>query len=364
MHRALLCCLALVASRTAASPAPAPVPTKAERAPAPTSATPAPKVELSPAPALPALPKGLPELSSPAENPTTPEKAELGWKLFFDKRLSKDGSAACAQCHHVDKAFTSGAALDAKVGGAMNKRNAPQMYNLGYHTTFYWDGRVPTLEAVSLAAWKGQLGADPATVAKTLNAVPVYKALFDRAFGTTGGATAENVPQALAAFFRALTSGNSPWDRFMAGDKAALSKDAQRGWLVFQQAQCAACHAPPLFSDNDFHFLGLPGDDAGRKDATKADADQGRFKTPSLRNVALTAPYFHDGHAKTLSEAVAFMAAGGAKAAATGASGTASTPVDPKLKPFKLSKKDAAALEAFLTSLTGEGTYPKEPALP
>jgi cytochrome c peroxidase len=331
------------------APRPAPPPVAA---PAPTPAPPPePKVELPPAPPLPASPLGLPTLLGPEDNPTTAEKAALGHALFFDARLSKDGSMACVACHLIEKAYTSGAAVDAKVGGALNTRNAPSMLNVGYHSSFYWDGRQPTLEAVSNAAWKGQLGADPQAVAATLNAVPAYRASFQRAFGED--ATAANIPKALAAWLRALQSGNSPWDRAQAGDAKALSTDAQAGFALFTKKGCASCHVPPLFTDSDFHNVGL-GDDPGRKDATKDDADFGRFKTPSLRNVALTGPYFHDGKTATLDEAIAVMARGGQK----------NPRLDPKLKPQTLSKREAAQLKAFLESLTGESTYSSAPELP
>lgn len=331
--------------------------------PRPTPPPPAPVVVEAPKPAPPELPPaaplappplGLTAALAPADNPTTPEKVELGWQLFFEPRLSKDGSMACAACHHLDKALTSGAALDAKVGGAMNKRNAPSMFNLGFHPSFYWDGRAPTLEAVSLAAWKGQLGADPDAAAKALAEVPQYEAAFQRAFGA--GPTASNVTQALAAMFRSLMSGNSKWDQFMAGDTQALSAQALAGWKLFQKSTCIACHTPPLFSDLSFHHVGI-NDDAGRKDATKADEDFGKFKTPSLRNVALTGPYFHDGSVATLTDAVNLMAAGGGIPKGP-------SPKAPQLKPMKLNKKDVAALVAFLESLTGESTHPSAPTLP
>jgi cytochrome c peroxidase len=347
---ALVVSLFMLSCKTAETPAPA-----AKPAPEPVAVQPAPppepKVELPDAPALPKAPLGVAEVSAPADNPTTAEKVDLGWKLFFDKRLSKDGSAACESCHHIAKAYTSGLALDAKVGGAMNKRNAPSMLNLGAHSSFYWDGRMPTLEAVSNAAWKGQLGADPATSAASLNAVPVYKASFVRAFGEP--ASADNVPKALAAFFRALQSGNSAWDKAQAGDAKALSKEAQEGSKLFTSKGCVVCHVPPLFSDQDFHNAGL-GDDAGRKDATKADADVGNFKTPSLRNVALTAPYFHDGSSASLEDALAVMIKGG----------IANPNRDAKFKAQKVSPKELKALKAFLESLTGESTFTSEPALP
>jgi cytochrome c peroxidase len=349
---ALISSIALTGCKTTETPPPAPPPKAAEPAPKPAEPPPPePKVELAPAPELPKLPVGLAAINAPNDNPTTPEKAALGWQLFFDKRLSKDGSLACAACHHIDKAYTSGVPLEAKVGGAMNKRNAPSMLNLGYHATFYWDGRMPSLEACANAAWKGQLGADPATVAAELNKVPVYKASFERAFNEP--ATADNVPKALGAWLRALQSGNSPYDRFNAGDKKAMSKDAQDGLKVFTAKGCITCHAPPLFTDFDFHNAGL-GDDAGRKDATKADADVGRFKTPSLRNVALTAPYFHDGRAATLDDAITVMAAGGVK----------NPNLDAKFKAQKLTPKDVKALKAFLEALSGESTYTTEPTLP
>ena len=208
-----------------------------------------------------------------------------------------------------------------------------------------------TLEAVSNAAWKGQLGADPATAAKALNDVPVYKAMFERAFGEP--ATPENVPRAFAAFFRTLNSGHSAWDRAQAKEQGAMSADATEGFKVFAARGCMTCHVPPLFSNGEFENAGI-GDDPGRKDATKADADVGKFRVPSLRDVALTAPYFHDGHAKTLEEAIALMAKGG----------NPNPNLSKKLKPQKLSPKEGKALKAFLESLTGEATYTSEPSLP
>lgn len=354
MRRSLLflAVVTLVGCKTTETPAPA-RPVEPAPAPAPVAPTPppAPKVELPPAAALAALPAGLLPVPVSAENPLTAEKAELGWKLFYDKRLSKDGSMACAQCHFVDRAFTTPNPLDAKVGGAMNKRNSPTVLNLAFHPAWYWDGRAATLEAVSAAAWKGQLGADPAVAAAALNEVPVYKALFERAFGEP--ATADNVPKALASFFRTLNNGGSAWDRAQAGEKDAVSADALAGFKLFNAKGCATCHVPPLFTTYEFENVGI-GDDPGRKDATKADADLGKFKVPSLRNVALTAPYFHDGSVASLDEAVALMAKGGNK----------HPNLSPRLKPQKLSAKEARQLKAFLESLTGVSTYTTEPTLP
>jgi cytochrome c peroxidase len=354
MRRCLSLCFIVLACQSTPQPTPAPKPVAVVAQPAPPPTPPAPPpVVLEPAPPLPAALLGVPAAPASAENPLTAEKAHLGWLLFYEPKLSKDGSMACAQCHHLDKAFTSGNTVDTKVGGAVNKRNSPSMFNLAAHSAFYWDGRAPTIEAVSLAAWKGQLGADPAAAAEALKAVPTYQALFARAFAGQAP-TAENVPQALASFFRTLQSGNAPFDRFMNGDTKAISKEAQAGWAVFQKSGCIACHVPPFFSNFAFHHVGIGNDDPGRKDATKADADLGKFKTPSLRNVALTAPYFHDGSSATLTDAITAMAQGG----------RAGPLRDPALKPQKLAAKDIALLKAFLESLTGDSTYTTQPTLP
>jgi cytochrome c peroxidase len=334
--------------------APPPPPAAAPKPPPP----PPPPVALPAAPAIPATPKGLPAMEDSKDNPTTPEKVALGEALFFDKRLSKDGSMACAECHHPDLAWTDGKPLSAKVGGAMNKRNTPTVENLGYNKLFYWDGRKPTLETVSEAAWTGQLGADANAVSATLNGNPTYKAMFQRAFQQD--ASPENVPKAFAAFLRALKTGDSAWDKFEGGDKKAASKEAQHGFEVFKTASCALCHVPPLYTDFDFHNVGvgsdLPDDkrDHGRMDATKDAKDDGKFKTPTLRDVAKTGPYFHDGSGKSLDEAIDFMLGGGKK----------NKNLDAKLKPHKLSKKDREALKAFIESISGTPTFATAPTLP
>jgi cytochrome c peroxidase len=308
-------------------------------------------VALPPPMALPPTPAGLREVNAPDDNPITPEKVELGWKLFFDMRLSKDGTMACVECHRIERAYASANILDGTVAGATNQRNSPAVTNVGYQTSFFWDGKWATVEAVCEATWKGQLDADPATVADRLNEVPVYRAMFERAFGEA--ATPENVPLALAAWLRALKNGNSPWDRFKAGDASALSKEAQDGMKVFEVKGCGACHVPPLFTDDDFHNAGI-GDDPGRRAVTRSASDSGKFRTPSLRNVALTAPYFHDGHVTTLEDAIALMAKGG----------NPNPRLDANLRPRKLTPREASALKAFLESLTGESTFVTEPKLP
>jgi cytochrome c peroxidase len=314
--------------------------------------------KLPPAPPIPDTPIFLPAVEEARDNPTTPEKVWLGYQLFFDNRLSKDGSMSCESCHHPDLAWTSGKAVDPKVGGALNTRNAPTMENVAYYHAFYWDGRAPTMEAVSAAAWKGQLGANADEIAAKLNAVTGYRAQFQRAFKED--ATGKNVPMALAAFLRALKTGNAPWDRFEQGEGDAVSMEARRGYRVFQKARCTLCHVPPLYTDTDFHNVGVGYDkpeaqrDHGRMDATKDPKDDGKFKTPTLRDITKTAPYFHDGSSTSLSEAVDFMVKGGIK----------NPNRDEKLKPSRLSARDRKALQAFLESLTGTPTYAKAPELP
>jgi cytochrome c peroxidase len=314
--------------------------------------------KLPPAPPIPETPIFLPAVEEPKDNPTTPEKVWLGYQLFFDKRLSKDESMSCESCHHPDQAWTSGKATDPKVGGGPNKRNAPTVENVAYHQSFYWDGRAPTLEAVSAAALKGQLGSEVPDVATKLNGVRGYRAQFQRAFKED--ATAKNVPQALAAFFRALKTGNSPWDKLEQGEGDAVSMDAKRGYRVFQRARCTLCHVPPLYTDSQFHNVGVGYDkpeadrDHGRMDATKDPKDDGKFKTPSLRDVAKTGPYFHDGSVASLSDAIDFMLKGGIK----------NPNRDEKLKPNRLSARDRKSLQAFLESLTGTATFTKAPDLP
>ncbi len=314
--------------------------------------------KLPPAPPIPDTPIFLPAVEEPPDNPTTPEKVWLGYQLFFDKRLAKDGSMSCESCHHPDLAWTSGNPTDPKVGGGANKRNAPTMENVAYYHSFYWDGRAPTMEAVSAAAWKGQLGADPDAVAAKLNAIVAYRAQFQRAFKED--ATGKNVPTALAAFLRALKTGNAPWDKFEQGEGDAVSMEARRGYRVFQKARCTLCHVPPLYTDAEFHNVGVGYDkpeaerDHGRMDATKDPKDDGKFKTPTLRDIAKTAPYFHDGSVSSLSDAVDFMLKGGIK----------NPNRDEKLKPNRLSARDRKALQAFLESLTGTPTYTKAPELP
>ena len=250
----------------------------------------------------------------PADNPLTPEKVALGRQLFFDERLSGDGSRSCYSCHVCEKGLTDGLP---KAIGAFNKqlpRSSPTLWNVGYYKEFYWDGRSPSLEKQAMAAWTGgNQGAKPDEIVAKLNALQGYRAQFQKVFG--GDATADNVVKAIASFERTIISGNTAWDRWKAGDTAAINQSAWRGWNIFQAIKCNNCHDGVLFADQQYHNVGIGMDqkdpDVGRFKVTNKPEDMGAFKTPTLRDIAKTAPYFHDGSVKTLEEAVDLMLAGG-----------------------------------------------------
>jgi len=252
----------------------------------------------------------------PGDNPTTPEKAALGRQLFFDKRLSGDETRSCYSCHVCEHGLTDGLP---KAIGAFNKqlpRSSPTLWNIGYHKLFYWDGRSPSLEKQGMAAWQGgNMGAKDheAEIVAKINGLQGYRSQFQRVFG--GEATAENIMQALSAFERTIISGDTAWDRWQAGDQSAASEAAKRGFEVFKQAKCNNCHDGVLFTDQQFHNVGIGMDaaepDKGRYNATKKDEDTGAFKTPTLRDIAKSAPYFHDGSVATLEDAVDLILNGG-----------------------------------------------------
>jgi cytochrome c peroxidase len=247
-------------------------------------------------------------------------------------------------------------------------RHSPTLYGVAFYPELYWDGRAKGLEAQILAAWKGQMGADPDTIAKDLEAIPAYRAAFEKELG--GPPTGDRIVKALATFLRTLHAGNTPWDRLSSKDqeKGAVG----RGFHVFSKvAQCTLCHLPPMYSDGLFHNVGVGMTaekpdlgrgkilaDAAAKANQPAPADattlQGAFKTPTLRGATLSGPYFHDGGVKTFEEAVDKMIAGG----------TANPHLDEKLKPAKLSAKERADLLAFLKALTPDNRPYPRPTLP
>jgi len=270
-------------------------------------------------PDLQPLPSGLAgyeAMTIPADNPMTPEKVALGRQLFFDERLSIDGSRSCYSCHVCEHGLTDGLPKAIGAGNKQLTRSSPTLWNIGYHKEFYWDGRSNSLEAQAMAAWKGGnmgVGEKTGEIAAKINALQDYKTQFQKVFQSD--ATPDNMMKAISAYERTIIGGNTPWDRYRAGDKSALSQSAERGWNIFQSIKCNNCHDGILFTDQQYHNVGIGMDqkepDPGRGKVTNKPEDTGAFKTPTLRDIAKSAPYFHDGSAKTLEEAVDIMLAGG-----------------------------------------------------
>ncbi|HVO98168.1 MAG TPA: cytochrome c peroxidase [Bryobacteraceae bacterium] len=303
-------------------------------------------------------PLGLPPVPIPPNNPPTAESIALGKKLFFDTRLSADNTVSCASCHDPRLSFTDGMPTAKGFRSQFGKRNAPTVVNAAYAPLLFLDGRAASLEeqAGGPIANPIEMGETHASVVAKLEKVPAYQAEFERAFGP-GPVTIEKVEMAVASYERTLLSGDSPFDRFLyKDDKTALSEAAQRGMKIFvdkKRGNCSTCHiigeTYALFGDGKFHNIGAGinpnGEmtDLGRYEQTKVEGDKGAFRTPSLRNVALTAPYMHDGSLKTLKDVVDFYAGGG----------TSNPQLDPEIKELKLSGQERADLVAFLESLTG-----------
>jgi cytochrome c peroxidase len=268
------------------------------------------------------IPAGFPQPVVPTDNPITPAKVELGRDLFYETKLSGNNSKACASCHSVSESFSdAGNAVSIGINKQSGVRNAPGLMNVAYDTTFFWDGRASSLEMQAGMPILNpvELGNDSTTVVATLNNSAYYRELFAEAFGgsnaTGSQITFTRIAQALATFERTLISGASDYDRFANGDSSALSASAQRGMALFNSAEtnCSSCHSGINFTDNNYHSTGITPfySDDGREDFTNNPGDDGKFRTPSLRNVALTAPYEHDGSFTTLKAVVDHYFEGG-----------------------------------------------------
>ncbi|HEY6804873.1 MAG TPA: cytochrome c peroxidase [Pyrinomonadaceae bacterium] len=257
---------------------------------------------------------GYEAMSIPDDNPMSPDKVALGRQLFFDERLSGDGTKSCSSCHVCEHGLTDGLPKAIGAGNKTLTRNSPTLWNIGYHKEFYWDGRSGSLEAQALADWSGaNMGAVPELSVKKLNGLEEYATQFHKVFDADP--TPDNVVKAIAAFERTIIAGDTAWDRWKAGDNTAISVSAYRGWNIFQAIKCNNCHDGLLFTDQQYHNIGIGMDatepDLGRLKVTNKPEDTGAFKTPTLRDIANTAPYFHDGSAQTLEEAVDLMLGGG-----------------------------------------------------
>ncbi len=319
----------------------------------------------------------------PADNPQTPEKIALGKKLFFDPRLSVDDTVACASCHNPDRAFTDGRTTSVGVKGRVGQRNSPTILNALFNKKQFWDGRAKTLEdqagfPITNPIEMGQPSMD-AAVAK-IATIPEYRQAFQQVFGEAPNAL--NLSRSLASYERTLIAFDSPFDRFIAGDENAIDAAAKRGWALFNtRAHCDRCHASvnidaAYFTDFDFHNIGigiirhkvvplarraerliakgdLPAIDKaaiqedlsvlGRFLVTRKEEDIASFKTPNLRNVMVTAPYFHDGSQETLWDAMDHYNKG---------DGMKNPWLDEDIQPLALAESDIDDLAAFLASLT------------
>jgi cytochrome c peroxidase len=305
------------------------------------------------------VPLGLPPVPLQRENHPTANTIALGRQLFYDNRLSRDNSVSCASCHHPDLAFKDPRGLSIGVAGAKGRRHAPTLVNAAYSTFLFWDGRARSLEAQADGPITDphEMNQTHEAIAASLRSDPHYKALFQSAFGTDD-VTMERIATALAAFERMMLSGNSAFDQYKyQGRKHALSEAQIRGLAIFtdpQRGNCAACHmiGPDyaLFTDDDFHNtgegVGPDGEftDQGRFEVTKHDSDRGAFKTPTLRNVAVSGPYMHDGKLKTLKDVVDFYAG----------KGNSNPYLDKRMSAIQLSGRDREDLVEFMKSLTGE----------
>ena len=291
----------------------------------------------------------LPPVPVPEENPNTPAKVALGRKLFFETRLSGDNRFSCAWCHNPVLAFTDGRPRASGFDNKELNRHSPTVLNAAYAATHFWDGRAPTLEeqAKLPILSKEELNLHADDLPKKLSAIPAYLKAFTEVFGE--GPTLDNVAKAIAAYERTLVTRNTPFDRYLRGDKQALTTQQKRGLILFvSRAACSRCHNGPSLSDDKFHNIGVAAagplkEDVGRYAVTRDEKDRRAFKTSPLRNVALTPPYMHNGAIPTLQEVVEFYNKGGGEDANK----------DPEIFQLHLTAEEQLDLVAFMEALSG-----------
>ena len=316
--------------------------------------------------AFPPLPKRPP---IPENNPVTAAKTELGKQLYFDTRLSYTGTVSCNSCHNVMAGGEDGRAVSAGALGKAGKRSAPTVWNVAYQTAYYWDGRAPSIEALI----KGHITSptemgmpDENSVTARIALIPGYRSQFDDIFHKEGSLTYDNIARAIATYVRTLVTLHGPFDRYLEGDKKAISPSALRGYHEFIEVGCASCHfwvnfsgpVPglafqmgegfyelfPNYQGSKYDKMYKLKDDPGLYLITKEDIHKRMWRVPTLRNVAVTAPYFHNGRVETLEEAVRVMAV---------------TQLNKELTDQQLSD-----IIAFLNTLTGEFPEQTMPRLP
>ena len=320
--------------------------------------------------AFPAMPKRV-------NNPITSKKEKLGELLYFDPLLSRDNNMSCAHCHHPDLGFTDNRALSMghggsgvgqnRTGGTVLRRGSPTIWNSGYNHKQFWDGRADDLEhqASFPIQDKKEMAQDKDELIKELIIIPEYVQLFNEAFESNDknpAVTFENVTFAIAAFERTLTANNTRFDQYSRGNYLALSKSERKGLNLFRslKTRCFECHNFPTFNNPDFKAIGVPHIDNKEPDFGRAEivgkGYENAFKVPTLRNIALTAPYMHNGIFKTLDEVIDFYAGGGGRA-----HGFKGSQLDDKIRKFELSNEERKDLIAFMHALTDESNKPTIP---
>lgn len=294
----------------------------------------------------------LPSVPVPADNPQTPEKIQLGKQLYFDGRLSSDGTISCASCHDPKHAWADTEPVSSGVAHQLGKRNSPSIINAAYIIPQFWDGRALYLEKQAVGPVQNPIEMDltKEDLEYRLNHIPGYVDQFQTVFGARPDI--DLLAKAIASFERTIISRDSPYDKYLAGNKSAMSALAMRGLKVFNgKGGCTNCHSGPAFSDSEFHNLGVgyvngKYKDVGRFDVTKNPRDMGAFLTQKLRDVALTPPYMHDGSVRTLRGVIDLYDRGGVR----------NPHLDSDVKPLHLTSCEKIDLVEFLKSLTG--TYP------
>ena len=291
-------------------------------------------------------PLGLPRMPAPVGYEPTAAMFALGERLFGDGILSIDRTVSCASCHPPANGFASPERFPAGVRGRRAARHAPALWNRGYGVRQRWDGSSPSLETFVLEPIgdPNEMGCSVPEVVQRLQEDETYRVQFERAFG--GGPDAERLQRALATFVRGIVMADAPYDRFLRGDTEAMTRSQRTGqWIFESKGGCWQCHTPPLFTDDSFHNTGVGVRDGraepGRQAHTKDADDTGRWKTPTLRGLRLTAPYMHDGSLATLDDVVAFYVEGG----------HANPHLDARVRPLQLTVEERRDLVAFLSSL-------------
>ncbi|MCE9605607.1 MAG: c-type cytochrome [Planctomycetia bacterium] len=298
-------------------------------------------------------PLGLEPVAIPADNPQTAAKVELGKQLYFDKRLSYDGTISCASCHDPAKGWSNEDNFATGIKGQRGGRNSPTILNAAYFPLQFWDGRAAHLEGQALGPIANpiEMGHTLEACVECINHIDGYKKQFQAVFGSN--ATNDTIAKAISAFERTILSGDAPYDRFKAGDQTALAPAAKRGMdLFFGKAHCSACHSGSNFSDAAFHNIGVGMErekpDEGRYIISKLLGDRGSFKTPGLRDIAKSHPYMHDGSLKTLEAVVDHYDKGG----------TPNPQLDEEIFPLQLTKEEKADLVTFLKDGLASSKYP------